>query len=103
MKRIIAFALSSVLVSLPMVLFAAPNDLGDLIEEVTDLINPLLGLLTGLAVAAFIWGIVQYIFYAGDEKKKKSGKDIMGYGIIALFVLFSFWGIVRFIYEDIFE
>ncbi|MBP9771526.1 MAG: hypothetical protein KBD16_01215 [Candidatus Pacebacteria bacterium] len=87
----------------PAVVLAAPaKNLGELIKMFTSLVNPLIGLLTGLALLFFIWGIVQYILYAGDEKKKKSGKDTMVYGVIALFVLFSFWGIVRFLSESIF-
>ncbi len=79
-----------------------PNNLADLICMFTDLINPLIGLLTGVAVLLFIWGIVKYILYASDEKKKLSAKDTMVYGIIALFVLFSFWGIVQFLKNSIF-
>mgnify|MGYP003526921522 FL=1 len=87
----------------PLAVFAAaPKNLGDLIEMFTDLINPLIGLLTGLAVLFFVWGIVQYILYAGDEKKKVSAKDTMVYGVVALFVLFSFWGIVKFLSQAIF-
>lgn len=97
-KTIIAGILSS----LPMIAFAAPADLGALIKMVTDLINPILGLLSGLAVLAFMWGIVQYILYASDEKQKLSAKNTMVYGVIGLFVLFSFWGIVQFIKTDIF-
>jgi hypothetical protein len=81
---------------------ATPSNLTDLICKATDLVNPLIALMTGLAVLFFIWGIVKYIFYAGDEKAKVSAKNTMVYGIIALFVLFSFWGIVGFIKNSIF-
>ncbi len=97
-KTFIAAALSM----FPSVVLAAANDLGDLIEDAKDLINPILGLLTGLAVLAFVWGIVKYIFYAGDEKQKISAKNTMVYGVVGLFVLFSFWGIVQFISSEIF-
>lgn len=99
MKISLAFALS---LALPCVALAAPNNLRELIDVFIGLVNPIIGLLTGLALMFFFWGIVQYIFYAGDEKKKISGKDTMVYGIIALTVLFSFWGIVAFIRDSIF-
>lgn len=86
----------------PIIAFAAPKNLAELIKLFTDLVNPLIGLLTGLAVLLFIWGIVKYILYASDEKKKVSAKDTMVYGVLALFVLFSFWGIVRFLQNSIF-
>ncbi len=75
----------------------APQNLKQLIEMFTGLVNPLIGLLSSLAVLFFMWGVVQYILYAGDEKKKLSAKSTMGYGILGLFVLFSFWGIVQFL------
>ena len=86
----------------PLFAFAAPGNLAELIKLFTDLINPLIGLLTGVAVLLFIWGIVKYILYASDEKKKLSAKDTMVYGIVALFVLFSFWGIVQFLKGAVF-
>lgn len=87
----------------PLVMFAAaPQNLGELIAGFTSLINPILGLLTGLAVLYFVWGIVQYIKNAGDAKAAAAGKSTMLYGILALFILFSFWGIVQFIYFEIF-
>ncbi len=88
--------------SVPLLAFAAPGNLADLIKLFTDLINPLIGLLTGVAVLLFIWGIVRYILSAGDEKQTVSAKNTMVYGIIALFVLFSFWGIVQFLKSSIF-
>lgn len=91
-----------VLSALPMVAFAAASTLKELINDAIGLINPLLALLTGLAVLAFVWGIVKYIASAGDEKSKQGGKNIIIYGIIGLFVLFSFWGIVRFVKVEIF-
>ncbi len=88
---------------LPLVVLAAPNDLKSLITDVvTKIINPVIGLMTALAVLYFVWGIVKYIQNAGDESKAKEGKSIMTYGILALFVLFSFWGIIQFIKADIF-
>lgn len=101
MKRIAPFLLST-LAMLPVFVFAAPSNLGDLIAMTIDLINPLIALCTALAVLVFVWGIVKYIASAGDQKKKESGRVTMIYGIIGLFVLFSFWGIVRFIATDIF-
>jgi peptidoglycan biosynthesis protein MviN/MurJ (putative lipid II flippase) len=94
------FAYSSAF--LPLLVFAAPKNLKELIKVFTDLINPVIGLLTGFAVLLFVWGIVQYILYSGDEKKKKSAKDTLFWGIIALFVLFSFWSIVQLLKRSIF-
>jgi hypothetical protein len=87
---------------LPAFALAAPSNLKELIKVFTDLINPLIGLMTGIAMLLFAWGVVQYILYAGDEKKKKSAKDTLVYGVVALFVLFSFWSIVQLLKNSIF-
>lgn len=101
MKKHITYLLSAFLI-VPVLLYAAPENLGALIEIFSSLIDPIIRLLAGLAVLYFMWGIVQYIKSAGDAEAARKGKSIMLYGILALFVLFSFWTIVQFIYKDIF-
>ncbi|MEK7578932.1 MAG: pilin [Patescibacteria group bacterium] len=103
MRHLLTRLLPLFLLTAPSILFAAPRNLKDLVGVFLDLINPALALLTGLAVLFFVWGIVQYILYAGDEKKKLSAKNTLVYGVVALFVLFSFWGIVEFIQQSIFN
>jgi len=70
--------------------------LGDLFIYATCLINgaviPLIG---SLAVAMFVWGIVQYVISDGDETQKQKGKSLMIWGIIGLTVMVGVWGIVR--------
>ncbi len=101
MKKETFFATATLLL-IPMLSYAVPQNLGEFIGEFLDLINPILTLLTGLAVMYFIFGIVKYIKNAGDAKAAGEGKSIMLYGVFALFILFSFWGIVQFIHSDIF-
>jgi hypothetical protein len=84
---------------LPMLAFAQPA--GGNIIGLVDLIGTVIGLLTpivvGLALLYFFWGLAKYILASGDESAKESGKNIMIWGIIALFVMISVWGIVRLI------
>lgn len=102
MQRFLSHSIFAVGLLFPGLLFAAPANLGGVIQLAIGLINPLIGLLTGLAVLAFVWGIVKYIAAAGDGKGKEDSRKMIIYGVIGLFVLFSFWGIVRFITTDIF-
>lgn len=51
-------------------------------------------LLIALAVVAFIWGVVSQVLNPDNEEKKKQGKQYMIWGIIALFVIISIWGLV---------
>ena len=58
------------------------------------LINAVLPLLVSLSVVAFVWGIIQYFLNPDNEEKRKKGKSYMIWGIIALFVMVSMWGLV---------
>ena len=49
-----------------------------------------------LALIYFIWGIIQYVIAQSDEKKEDAKTHII-YGIIAMFVIVSIWGITNFI------
>ena len=60
----------------------------------TDIVNPVIYLLFGIATIAFTYGIVLYIISAG-QGKTESGKKIMVGGIIGLFVMASAYGIVK--------
>ncbi len=52
-----------------------------------------------LAVVAFFWGIIQFIWSArqgAEGKGISNGKTFMMWGLIGLFVMFSVWGIIKF-------
>src|SRR3990170_2644040 len=74
----------------------------DLIRAVGGLINPIIAILVGVALLAFFWGLAKFIFrVGGDEKAVEEGKNLMIWGVIALFVMISIWGIIAFVYRDI--
>ena len=58
------------------------------------IIKTVIPFLFTLATAAFIWGIIQYFLSPNNEEKKKNGKSFMIWGLIALFVMISMWGLV---------
>ncbi len=72
------------------------------LENITDIINfasctlanAVIPLLIGLAVTAFVYGIIQFFLNPDNEEKRKAGKSYMLWGVIALFVMVSFWGLV---------
>ena len=53
----------------------------------------------GIALLGFFWGLAMFIFSAGagDEGKRAEARSIMIYGVIALFVMVSVWGLVGFL------
>lgn len=58
------------------------------------LVKSIVPLLFTLATVGFIWGIIQYFLNPDNEEKRKEGKNFMVWGLIALFVMVSMWGLV---------
>jgi len=63
---------------------------------VTEVLIPLM---FTLALVLFFWGIVKYIWSEGTGKEE--GRKIMIWGVIALFVMSSIWGIVYFMRSEL--
>jgi len=80
---------------MPIISFAAPRTFGELIYVLVSLINTAVSVVIALAVLGFFWGVTKYMFSAQDSTKLEEGKKIMVWGIIALFVMVSIWGILR--------
>lgn len=74
---------------------AGMDNLTSIINWVTcTLVKSVIPLLITLAVVGFIWGIVKYFLNPDNEEKRKQGKTFMVWGLIALFVMVSMWGII---------
>ena len=73
------------------------TDIQSFLCTFSDLINFATGVLGAIALLVFFWGLVKYIAKADDEKAKEQGKNIMVWGVIALFVMFSIFGLVKFL------
>ncbi|SRR3989339_20691 len=75
---------------------AANPKLQDLLLYLTCIIGrSVVPLIFALALVMFIWGVVQYVINSDEEAKKEKGRQFMIWGIIALTVMFSVWGLVR--------
>ena len=57
--------------------------------------NQILPILITLGVAGFILGIVKYYLNPNSKEEKDKAKNFMVRGLIALFVMVSFWGIIK--------
>ncbi len=64
-----------------------------LVSYLIGLIQLVIPVLTGAAVVLFMFGVFQYV-YAVAQGSKEASKEMMWWGMIALFVIFSFWGIL---------
>ncbi len=75
------------------------SGLQGLSEKLYNLISSVIPVLIALGVVGFMWGIVLYLF----GKNKDEGKMFMLWGIIALFVMTSVWGLVGILRGTLFD
>lgn len=79
-----------------------PKDFAGLIGKLIEPIRAVLPLIASLALLAFVWGLVKFIARAGgDEKAITEGKKLMIWGLVALFIMISVWGILRLFYSEL--
>ena len=67
------------------------------VTQLGEIIALLLPILVTLAVVLFFWGLAVFIFSAGSDEGREKGKQIMIWGVIALFIIVSVWGIIAFL------
>jgi len=89
-------------VTLLLPLFSSAQALGgttSFFEQSLDLIQRILiPIVFTLALLYFFWGVVKYIKSEGDGKAE--GRQIMIWGVVALFVMSSIWALVSFISNE---
>ena len=96
MKKILSVLTLSLL---PAVAFAQTrtinfSNITGAINQIGSMINILLPIVVALALLFFFWGLAKFILASGDEDAKDEGKRIMIWGVVALFVMASVWGLV---------
>lgn len=104
LNKIFVLSLPVTLFGLPAVVFAQRSGgIRELILAAGNIIDTLIPMVAALALLFFFWGIAQFIKASGsgDEAMLEKAKDVMGWGIIALFVMVSIWGIVRIMQQDL--
>lgn len=67
----------------------------------TDIVEPGVLLLFGIAFVIFFWGIVQYIKKADDVKGRAEGTQSILWGIVGMVIMISVYGIIRIAYGTI--
>ncbi len=94
MKKVIYAVMST----MPALAFAQnlPNTSGltAIVTFIGNTVKALIPIVFGLAIVYFFWGLATYIRAAGDPKKAAEGKSIMIYGVIAIAVMISIYGLV---------
>lgn len=87
---------------MPLCVSAAVASFQELLSAIGSLISLLIPIAVASALLFFFYGLAEFIRNSGNEKKVEEGRRIMIWGVIALFVMSSIWGIVGFFQLDIF-
>ena len=77
-------------------------DLEGILETLADLINLATPIVVALALLYFFWGLANYILAAEKDDDRKKARSIMVYGLLALFIMVSVWGIIN-VVRDTFD
>jgi|SRR3989344_2001880 len=91
-SRIAISSLPFVALLLPALASAAT--LRDTLVLVSTFLNGVIGLFITLAIVVFFWGLIKYL-WSMDHENASEGLKTMFWGIIAIFVMVSIWGIIR--------
>ena len=101
MKRLFA---SAFVFALPGLAFAqASGQIGYLFRQILEFVANTIAflgpVLISLALLAFFWALIQFLF--NKDAKAEESKQYLLWSIIILFVMVSIWGIVRFIQQNL--
>jgi hypothetical protein len=78
-----------------------PTNFTAFVELAMSILNPVIGLVFTAGVLMFIWGLAKMILNAADEKEVIRGKSLMLWGLVALFVMASVFGILNFFFGEL--
>ena len=89
----------------PIRIFNTPNaslNFTTFANKLVGISNSIIPFLIGVAFVVIVWGIFKYVMHAGDSEKVAEGRRSVVYGILALFLMLSFWGFVMIIAKSLF-
>ena len=72
------------------------------LNKINDVIlNPALILLFSVALLVFLYGGLQFIMKASDEKARAEGKKAMVWGLVGMFIMVTAFGLIRLILSSV--
>lgn len=90
MKKFIGFGL---VLSFPLLALGAGTTIKNILDTLVDYLGYIVPALITIAVIYFIWGVITFMT-SSDEEAKKMGRSKIINGLIGLFVIVAFWGII---------
>lgn len=98
MKSFLKVLLLVAIISLPVMVLAqgSVDNLGEGFEAIIDIINSyVIPLIIGVAGLIFMIGVIKYVTAGDDAAGREGARNMMVWGIVALFVMISVWGLVN--------
>ena len=93
MQKPLGYSLLALAVAAVPSLALGAETLLSLLVTASRFLNGVIGLFITLAIVVFFWGLISYLMQVGE--KKSEGLQIMVWGVLAIFVMVSLWGIIR--------
>lgn len=95
------YLLSVSLISYPLLSSAAYfGETTQLAQAILNIVNKyLIPIVFSLALLYFFWGLAKYIRDTGEGKEE--GRQIMVWGVVALFVMSTIWGLTNYIRTEL--
>jgi len=82
--------------------YLPPEDFAGFVKAGVFYMEKIILVLVAISLLAFVGGIVYYFMLSpGDQNKRGEGRKFMLWGIVALFVMVSMWGIVNFVSNSV--
>lgn len=80
-----------------------PENFGELVSDLIYLISLVIPLIFGLTLLVIIWKLTDaWILHGDDATKASEGKQVALWGVIALVVMSSVWGILAVLRHSLF-
>ncbi len=76
--------------------------LAAIVSKLISFINLVIPVLTAFALVLFMYGVFSYVIARTQGNKESSFGPIL-WGIVAMFVLFSLWGIIKLVSGSLFS
>ncbi len=81
---------------------SAVGDYKTLLQGIlTNIVNPIITLMVGVAVVYFLWGVFEFVRNAESSDERKKGGEHMLWGAIGLFIMISAYGVLNLILGSI--
>ncbi len=96
-KYILSFLLLA-----PFIASAKISNFKELLDLFFEYATQIVFLISVLILLAFMWGVADFIRKTGSGDDLAEAKKRLLWGVIAVFVAFSLWGILSFLSNDIF-